>query len=177
MTRLVSQILAGALLLAACREDAAIKPEPVAMTDEALGYYCQMSIVEHHGPVAQVFRAGFDQPIWFSQVRDAIAYMRMPEETDDVTAFYVSDMGDNLSGIRPDPITWIDAEDARFVIGSGLAGGMGAPEALPFAEPASAAAFAAANGGRIVALADIPDDYVLAPVDIGVPASGGELVQ
>lgn len=177
MTRHAVQIIAGVLILAACREEAATKPEPLAMTDEALGYYCQMNIAEHSGPVAQIFRAGLDQPIWFSQVRDAIAYTRLPEETADVIAFYVSDMGGSLSGIRHDPITWADAEEARFVIESGQAGGMGAPEAIPFSEPAGAAAFAAANGGRVVTLADIPDDYVLAPVDIGAPAPDTEVVR
>ena len=171
MTRRMVLTIAGILLLVACRDDEAAKPAPAAMTDEALGYYCQMNIAEHDGPVAQIFRAGFDQPIWFSQVRDAIAYTRSPEETDDVTAFYVSDMGDGSTNTRPDTITWADAEGARFVIESEQAGGMGAPEAIPFAEPASASTFAAANGGRVVTLAEIPDDYVLAPVDISGPAS------
>jgi copper chaperone NosL len=177
MTRGAILVIAGVLLLVACRDDEGTKPDPVPMTDEALGNYCQMNIAEHDGPVAQIFRAGFDRPIWFSQVRDAIAYTRLPEETDDVTAFYVSDMGHGSTGTRPDPITWADAEDVRFVIGSGQVGGMGAPEAVPFADPASAAAFAASNGGRIVTLADIPDDYVLAPVDIGTPAPSAELGQ
>jgi copper chaperone NosL len=142
------------------------------MTDEALGYYCQMDIAEHDGPVAQIFRAGFDQPIWFSQVRDAIAYTRLPEETDEVTAFYVSDMTEAQAGGRSDPIAWVDAEEARFVIGSTLAGGMGAPEAVPFADPDAAATYAASQGGEVVTLAAIPDDYVLAPVEIGVPNTG-----
>lgn len=166
-------LVVGVLLLAACREEtAAAKPEPVAMTAEALGYYCQMNIFEHDGPVAQIFRAGFEQPIWFSQVRDAIAFMRLPEETDEVTAFYVSDMSDDPLGGRPDPITWVDAEEARFVIGGGLAGGMGAPEAVPFGDPEAAKAYGAERGGEVVGLAAIPDAYVLAPVEIGVPDTG-----
>jgi copper chaperone NosL len=170
MTRRLPPIMLGLLLLGACDDDSeTAKPEPVAMTEEALGYYCQMNILEHDGPVAQIHRAGFDLPIWFSQVRDAIAYTRLPEETDDVTAFYVSDMGNNPSGARPDPIIWVDAKEARFVIGSDGAGGMGAPEAVPFVDPATAAAYAAAQGGMVATLAEIPDAYVVAPVEIGAP--------
>lgn len=170
MTRHLSPILFGLVLLVACDEESAsVKPEPIAMTEEALGYYCQMNILEHDGPVAQIHRVGFEQPIWFSQVRDAIAYTRLPEETESVTAFYVSDMSAAPSGGRPDPIDWIDAEEARFVIGSDLAGGMGAPEAVPFFDAEAAANYAAAQGGTVVALAEIPDAYVLAPVEIGVP--------
>jgi copper chaperone NosL len=41
---------------------------------------------------------------------------------------------------------------------------MGAPEVVPFADPAAAQAFAAARGGAVMALADIPDSAVTAPV-------------
>lgn len=44
---------------------------------------------------------------------------------------------------------------------------MGAAEAVPFGERAAADAFVAQNGGRVVAFADIPRDYVL-----GSDASG-----
>ncbi len=74
-------LVASLLLVAGCREDGeAAAPRAVAMTDEALGHYCQMDLREHDGPVAQIHLAGFDHPIWFSQVRDAIAYTRLPEE-------------------------------------------------------------------------------------------------
>ena len=170
MTRELSPILLGLVLLGACDDEStSAKPEPVAMTAEALGYYCQMNILEHEGPVAQIHRAGFEQPIWFSQVRDAIAYMRLPEETETMTAFYVSDMSAAPTGDRPDPIRWIDAEKASFVIGSDIAGGMGAPEAVPFLDADEASAYAAARGGEIVTLDEIPDAYVMAPVEIGLP--------
>lgn len=171
-------LVAGSLLLGACDDDtASTRPEPMAMTAEALGYYCQMNILEHDGPVAQIHLAGFDQPIWFSQVRDAVAFIRSPEETEDVTAFYVSDMGDDPSGDRPDPIVWVDAEEAAFVLDSDRTGGMGAPEAVPFADPAVATAYASAAGGKMVTLAEIPDAYVLAPVEIGVGAAGEEALR
>jgi copper chaperone NosL len=38
---------------------------------------------------------------------------------------------------------------------------MGAPEAIPFADKQAAAEFAGEHGGRVLALADIPDTYIL----------------
>ena len=56
-------------------------------------------------------------------------------------------------------------------MGSSAEGGMGAPELVPFSDPAAAAAFAAEKGGTVVKLAQVPDSEVIAPVvlegDIG----------
>jgi copper chaperone NosL len=43
---------------------------------------------------------------------------------------------------------------------------MGAPEVVPFADTQGAEAFIARYGGAGVALADIPDEAVLGPVDL-----------
>ena len=43
---------------------------------------------------------------------------------------------------------------------------VGAPEAVPFATEPAAEEFRASHGGRLVRLDDIPDDYVLGPVDL-----------
>ncbi|MDZ4137241.1 MAG: nitrous oxide reductase accessory protein NosL, partial [Paracoccaceae bacterium] len=59
---------------------------------------------------------------------------------------------------------WINAKDAVFVVGSAQAGGMGAPELVPFARRPEAEAFAAHNGGRVLTLAAIDDADVLTPV-------------
>ena len=172
-------VACAALALAACKPEAAAElPAPTVMTEEAVGYYCQMNLFEHEGPKAQIHVAGMPQPLWFSQVRDAIAYTRLPEETDEVTAFYVSDMGRAESWADPGADNWVAAEQAYFVIESRQTGGMGAPEAVPFGDLAKAEAFAAEKGGRVVALAEIPDDYVLAPVDISSLATRpGEVAQ
>ena len=47
----------------------------------------------------------------------------------------------------------------------------GAPEAVPFSERAAAQSFQAAHKGRVVRLAEIPDAYVLGPVDVGGAAA------
>lgn len=155
------------LALAACREELADLPAPVAMTEEAVGHYCQMGLLEHPGPKGQVHLSGLPYPLFFSQVRDAIAYQRMPEQSHMIAVIYVSDMGAPGAGWDdPGAANWIAADSAHYVVGSTLAGGMGAPELVPFADPDRAATFAAEHGGQVLRLADIPDTEVLTPVEL-----------
>ncbi len=154
--------LALTLTLTACQQEASVeKPLPVAMTAEATGHYCQMTVLEHDGPKAQIHLAGNPFPLWFTQVRDAVAFTRSPEEPKDYVAVYVSDMGKAEDWAKPGADNWIDADAAWFVISSRQSGGMGAPEAIPFGVEDQARAFAASNGGEVVRLADIPSQYVL----------------
>lgn len=153
------------LALAACQEETAEKPQAVTMTATALGHFCQMNMLEHPGPKAQVHLDGLPgAPLFFSQVRDAIAYLRMPEQSHEITAIYVSDMGRAPSWQSPGRDNWIAAEGAVYVLGSGREGGMGAPEVVPFADVQAAEAFIDRHGGHAVALEDIPDTAVLSPV-------------
>ena len=160
--------LACLLLLSACNEQSAkqVVPAPIAMTEEALGHYCSMNILEHTGPKAQIHLKGLLFPIWFSQVRDAIAFTRLPEETHEPVVVYVNDMGKSERWDFPGDDTWIDIQKAFFVINSSRTGGMGAPETVPFGTEAAAKSFSGKHGGEIVRLADIPDAYVLGPVDL-----------
>ncbi|BBE74435.1 nitrous oxide reductase accessory protein NosL [Oharaeibacter diazotrophicus] len=173
MRRLLRSLaLLAPLVLAACGEDAGpAKPAAVEMTDEALGYYCQMYLADHPGPKAQVIVRGQDQPLWFTQVSDAVAYLKGAERVGDTAAVYVSDMAAAASWAEPGRGNWIDADGAVFVIESRRPGGMGTPEAIPFGSRGAADRFVAENGGRAVALAEIPVAYVR-PGDAGVPAHG-----
>lgn len=166
-----------ALLLAACQPETAVeRPAPVAMTETSLGHYCQMNLLEHPGPKAQVHLAGMDgKPLFFSQVRDAIAYQRMPEQSGVITAIYVSDMGKAASWDEPGADNWIAADAAIYVTGAMVQGGMGAPELVPFSSREKAEAFAAQHGGLLVALKDIPDEEILAPVEFATDADGNFL--
>ena len=151
--------------LVACREDdTAARPDPVSMSEEAVGHFCQMALLEHPGPKAQVHLSGLIDPLFFSQVRDAIAYQRMPEQSHLITAIYVSDMGAAASWEDPGADNWIAADDAHYVVGADVTGGMGAPELVPFSDRAAAETFTGENGGTILALAEISDTEVLAPV-------------
>ncbi|WP_284164584.1 nitrous oxide reductase accessory protein NosL [Frigidibacter sp. SD6-1] len=166
--------LIALLALSACREEAQ-DVTPVALTEEAVGHYCQMSLLEHEGPKAQVHLEGLPgMPLFFSQVRDAVAYARLPEQDGVILAIYVSDMGaPGATWAAPGADNWIGADSAYYVTGSTAEGGMGAPELVPFADEAKAAAFAAERGGAVMRLADVPDSAVLAPVE-GAATSAAE---
>ncbi|MGX1501255.1 copper chaperone NosL [Labrenzia sp. MBR-25] len=154
-------------LLAACQEEVQIaKPAAVTLTPEAAGHYCQMTVLDHDGPKAQIHLKSYDNPIWFTQVRDAVAFTLSPEEPKDIAAIYVNDMEKAESWAQPGSDNWIEADKAWFVTGSLQAGGMGAPEAIPFGSEDGARAFAAEHGGNVLRFKDIPADYVLGSVDV-----------
>lgn len=156
----VALALVAALALAACREEAG-KPAAHTLTDAAIGRYCGMMLTEHEGPKGQILLEGSDEPVWFSSARDVIVFTLLPEEPKDIAAIYVSDMGRATTWADPGADNWTDAKAASFVIGSAAEGGMGGAEAVPFADPAAAAAFVAEHGGEVVAFDAIPPDYVL----------------
>jgi len=163
-------------LLSGCLEEGrGGPPPPVEMTSDALGYYCQMALKEHPGPKAQIHLAGQSNPIFFAQVRDAVAYQRMPEQSGQIAAIYVNDMGAAASWDDPGADNWIAADDATYVTGSTAIGGMGAPELVPFSERRAAEAFAAANGGQVLRLEQVPDDAVLGPA-VPMAADGQALL-
>jgi copper chaperone NosL len=154
------------LFVVACKEETAQDTSPLPLTIEAVGHFCQMNLFEHEGPKAQAHLLGLPKtPLFFSQVRDVIAYVRLPEQTHDILAFWVNDMGAQDSTCSdPGNTNWIAADEAHYVVGSRIVGGMGAPELVPFGDVAKADAFATLNGGQVMRLAEIPDDAVLAPV-------------
>ena len=112
------------------RRGATAEAPPPAERARAIGYYCKMIVQDHQGPKGQIFLSGSAEPIWFSSVRDTLAFTRLPEEPKNVAAIYVSDMG-RASWTSPEAGTWIAAEQAWCVIGSERQGGMGAPRPCP----------------------------------------------
>jgi copper chaperone NosL len=172
-------LLAGlviALSLTACdiSEDTAELPPPAEVAGEATGYFCGMLLAEHGGPKGQIHLKSGAEPVWFSSVRDTVAFTLLEEEPKDIAAIYVNDMGKAQNWEQPEPGTWIDAHSAWFVIESRRLGGMGLPEAVPFGSSAAAERFAAENGGRVVRLADISADYVLGTPEMA-PHNDAEL--
>ncbi|MDR3374067.1 MAG: nitrous oxide reductase accessory protein NosL [Ancalomicrobiaceae bacterium] len=155
--------LAGLPLLAACKDkDLTALPQPQEPGKDTVAQICGMMLSEHAGPKAQIFLRDMPDPYWFSSVRDAVAYSILPEMPKAIVAFYVNDMGRVRNWDQPEPGAWIDAKRAAFVIASARKSGMETDEAIPFGDEAAARQFVAVNGGRIVRLADIPADYVLA---------------
>ncbi len=177
MRPLVLSILAAVVGGGCSEQEPAGAVAPAVLTSEAVGHYCQMIVLDHAGPKAQVHLAGKGQPLWFTQVRDAFAFQRLPEEAAEIAAIFVSDMGAAASWERPGTDNWIDARSAYYVVGSDRRGGMGAPELVPFAARGKAADFAGRHGGTVIGFAQITDAMVLAPVDVdpeAVPPHGGE---
>jgi copper chaperone NosL len=161
--------LAFALLipiaLAGCQEKAAQLPPPHKMTAEDIGHYCGMNLFEHPGPKGQIFATTLIEPVWFSSVRDTLAFTMLPDEPKDIQAIYVSDMGKAASWDKPGADNWVEARKAFFVIDSRVKGGMGGDEVVPFSDQGAAQRFATDNGGRIVTFEQVPRDYVLASSD------------
>lgn len=153
---LVSIFLVGALV--ACEEDTPL-PTPLALTNEAIGAYCGMILTEHAGPKAQVFEKHNPDPHWFTSVKDAITYLTLPGEAQDAVVTYVHDMARADSWDRPqDDGIWININQAYFVVGSRMKGGMGMPEFVPFSLIEKAHEFASQHGGRVVRLSEITSE-------------------
>jgi len=161
------RVLLGALLLsavlAACDggDEIAEAPPPAEYGGEAVGYFCNMLLAEHGGPKGQVHLQSREAPLWFSSVRDTVAFTLLKDEPKDVTAIYVNDMGRATDWQSPEPGKWVALDQAYFVIGSRRMGGMGLPEVVPFSAREAAAAFVGEYGGEVVRLAEVPADYVL----------------
>ena len=172
--KLVLGVLLPLLILSGCKDDSAALslPDPVVLTEEAAGHYCQMIILEHQGPKAQVHLADYPAPLWFSQVRDGIAYLKSPEQSAEIRVLYVNDMGRAVSWSEPGPDNWIDANEAYFVVGSDAVGGMGAPEIAPFGDMNKAQDFIQEHGGAIMRLNEIPAEAVLSPVEFNADLGG-----
>jgi copper chaperone NosL len=161
-------------LLSGCGDEQAQKPPPPqTLTADAIGKYCGMMLLEHPGPKGQIILASASAPIWFSSARDAVAFTLLPEEAKDIRAIYVSDMARAADWTNPGVDNWVEARTAVFVIGSSKRGGMGGEETVPFSDRAAAERFATEHGGRVVALTEIPPDYVLGSGEpVGQKAAG-----
>lgn len=134
-------------------------PEPKTLTTDASGYYCLMTVVYHKGPKGHIIMSD-GKVNWFTSVRDTIAFTLLPEEPKNIAAIYVNDMT-NAEWDNPGEDNWIDARSAWYVTDSGLAGGMGEAEAVPFATRDSAQQFTQKHGGKVYAFNDIPANYIL----------------
>ena len=175
---LSAALLAATLLLplSACLEDRGSDelPLPRVVTEDAVGHYCGMTLVDHPGPKGQILLKGSDRPVWMSSVRDTFAFTMLPEEPKDVRAIYVTDLGRAADPAKPDLTAWVEARKAWYVLGSRFRGGMGASEPAPFADEAAARGFAATHGGRVVRFAEVPDTAILWPEAEPAAVTDGE---
>jgi copper chaperone NosL len=138
-------------LLLSCSETELVEaPPPQELSRDAIGYFCQMTVVEHTGPKGQVILADREQALWFVSVRDTLVFTTLPGEPKNISAIYVTDMG-RADWDNPQPGTWLDAHQAWYVVNSDRTGGMGAPEIVPFGTKEDAERFISRHGGAIVA--------------------------
>jgi len=135
-------------------------PAPHELTRDAVGYFCQMTVLDHDGPKGQIFLADRQQPLWFTSVRDTIAFTILPGEAKNIAAIYVTDAG-RASWDQPEPGTWVDARQAFYVVGSDRVGGMQVPEVVPFADRERAALFMQKHGGGVFVFDRIPRDSLI----------------
>ena len=157
---LATLVLLAVSGLAACNEEIVI-PEPMTLTRDAVGHYCNMIIEDHPGPKAQIFEDGVEAPFWFTSVRDALFYRSLPGEGTRILVVYVQDTAAITDWANPpaDGLR-IKLEDAVFVVNSAKRGGMGAREAVSFARREDAEKFRDQYGGEIVSYTEIPEDYL-----------------
>ncbi len=149
------------ILLVACEKTQPIVVPPAqTLTRDASGYYCLMTVMHHSGPKGQVFLSDRPEPLWFTSVRDVVAFTLSPEEPRNIVAIYVNDMTE-ADWDNPGADNWIDANKAWYVIGSKRSGGMGAPEAIPFSTKENAEAFAKDEGGAVHDFLSIPHEYIV----------------
>jgi copper chaperone NosL len=158
---LLAGILCCPLLGCDDRSERAALPSPVEPGASSVAHFCNMALLDHPGPKGQIFLNGRPDPVWFSSVRDTLAFTMLPEEPKAIAAIYVNDMAKARDWQHPEPGTWTDARSAWFVLGSDYDGGMSGREAVPFSSEAAARDFAAHHGGRLSRFADIPQSYVL----------------
>jgi len=148
------------IFLTACEKSQPVEVPPAqTLTREANGYYCLMTVVNHNGPKGQIILSDKKQALWFTSVRDTIAFTLSPEEPKNITAIYVNDMTD-ANWDNPGADNWIDARKAWYVLESNLSGGMGAAEAVPFATKKGAESFRTKQGGKVYAFTSIPEEYI-----------------
>ena len=135
---------------------------PQAVTRDDIGYYCNMIVEDHSGPKGQILLTNTEKAIWFTSVRDTVAFTLLPGEPKNIAAIFVTAM-DEAEWEHPEKqvSSWINAQSAWYVIKSKQRGGMGQMEVIPFKQQQSASDFVDKYGGKIVSYLDIPRDYIL----------------
>lgn len=135
-------------------------PDPVALDGSKACDVCGMVVSEGYGPNGQVFFEGDypadrDGPAWYDSVRELyLDRFARTDRGDGPLATYVIDYAAFDYEVEAASGTFVEAAEAVFVVDSGIEGAMG-PELLPFGRRAAAEAFVDAEGGELLAAADV----------------------
>jgi copper chaperone NosL len=149
----------GTLALAGCsRESGDTAAAAAADFDNAASCALDgMLLAEYPGPKGQLLVGGQAQPEWYCDTLELLNVLLRPEQVRKLRGAWVQDMA-RADWERPRG-HWVDARSAHYVLGSRRKGSMGAT-AASFAEAAAAQAFAAQQGGRVLAFADLKPEMV-----------------
>ncbi len=165
MNRKTASVAAVVALAAAACAPSAV-PGAQALSDNTVCSLDGMLLADFPGPKGQiVYDAG--APDVFCDTLELISSLLRPEEQRRVLAAYTQDMA-ATSWEHPSG-HWIDARSAFYVTGSRKEGSMG-PTLAAFSREGDAKAFAAQNGGRVLAFKDLTADMVA--LDGGVLKDG-----
>lgn len=148
-------LLLATLLLGACGPSGTAPVQPAELTRE---HYCAldgMLLADYPGPKAQIHYAGQPTPEFFCDTVEMFALLLKPEQARQVTAAFVQDL-DQTTWDAPKG-AWIDAKKAFYVVGTRKRGAMG-PTLPSFGSRAGAEKFAATEGGKVLAYAEITPD-------------------
>lgn len=146
---------AGAALFTPLLPGCAREEGPASAQDFSDATACAldgMLLAEYPGPKAQIHHAGEARPQFLCDPVEMFSLLLQPEQVRKVRAAFVQDM-EKTDWERPRE-AWISAKTAFYVRGSRRMGAMGATFAS-FARREAAEAFAKAEGGRVLAYAEV----------------------
>ena len=152
---LAAAALALALVLGACNRDEN-PPQSIEPTRETSCALDGMTLVDYPGPKGQIHYTKGEVDFFCDTMEMMSIYLK-PEQQKRIRAIYTQDMGTADWG-KPAG-HWIDARSAFFVVGGKKQGSMG-PTLASFAQQADAAAFASAQGGKVLRFDEITPDMV-----------------
>ncbi len=114
-----------------------------------------MLLADYPGPKAQIHYVGQAAPTYFCDTVEMFATLLRPEQVRAVRKVFVQDMA-KADWEQPHG-HWFDAKTGYYVVGSKRHGSMG-PTIASFAAEPDAKAFATANGGKVLAFAQVTPD-------------------
>lgn len=152
---LTAALLGCALLLSACGKNAEAPVTAQDITQETFCALDGMLLADYPGPKAQIHYSGQPAPEFYCDTMEMFALLLKPEQARLVAAAFVQDMARTDWNLPRG--AWIDAKSAFYVVGSKKRGAMG-PTLPSFGNRESAQKFADAEGGKVLAFAEITPD-------------------
>lgn len=164
-TVIAISILALAFIgLCGCAEEVALQVRPVAVTRAHACALDGMTVIDHHGPKAQILRRDGSRAI-FCDAKEALGELLDPVRGKQVAEVWLQTLDEHPWASHADG--WAVAAELHIVSGSAKMGSMG-PTLAPFVDRAGAEAFVARYGGQIYRLDEIDNEVVEALMRQGI---------